>query len=529
MRLLTPAALAAALATASTPAAAQNQTDAAGFFNLVQRLGAHYAILVARSFVDLTYDQLTVEPGTNHMVISGLKVYPILDWDQDGNCEITIDRVVMGDRYSFETVGRASEVSGVMVPTACLDPQMGSMMGSFGYDGLTLDSATIDIEYNLPDSSAELSVNASVADAADISISAQFDYLWFNLPFDGYGDPIPVAQLGEAEVTIENKGVWERLEPMVTQQMGDLNAIPQMAQMVIGQALTDGGTRQPSESENAFVQNLSAELARFLNEKNRIVVTAAPEGGVWLDESILDSPQNLIAALQPSVSATPAAFRNIIPPADMAAALADGANPDDATRLAIGRALITGVGAPRSLEDGARLLEPLARGWNGEAASLLAEAAADFGEDTLGYEMALIALAAGDMSALGTADELEGRLDIAQILALQDQVGSNWPGEADFQAAFGQAVAAGDIGKIRKDANATVVGRGLPRSFEAAYTLATLAAAGGDRSAANLRDRMDRRFGTDPAWVEMAAEAGSVALQIWTQGGLGAAISARVQ
>ncbi|MEM6662179.1 MAG: hypothetical protein AAF666_08365 [Pseudomonadota bacterium] len=529
MRLLSTVAAAAIIAGTAAPASAQTTVDAASFYNLFQKISAHYSILLARSFVDLTYDQLTIEPGTNTMVLSGLKIYPILDWDQEGNCEITVDRAVSGEQISFETLGTAAEISGIFVPAACLDPQVGGMLSGFGYEGLNFDSASLEIAYNLPESSADLSITAAVADAADVSISAQFDYLWFNLPLDGYGDPLPVAQLGQAEVVIENKGVWERVEPMVAAQMGDLNAIPQMAQMMVGQAFTEGGTRQPTDAENAFVQNLSGELARFLEEKNRIVITSAPDGGVWLDESVFDSPQNMISALEPSISATPAAYRSIVPPAAMAAALADGANPDEAARLSIGRALLTGVGAPRSLEDGGRLLEPLARAWNGEAAALLADAAADVGEDGFAYEMALIALASGDMSALGTADALESRMTLSQILELQGTVGDAWPGEAEYRTGFMEAIAAGDVGKLRKDANAASVGRGLPRSYEAAYTLATLAAAGGDRSAANLRDRLDRRFAGNGDWNELIGEAGSIALQIWTEGGLGDAISSRAQ
>ncbi|MEM7056896.1 MAG: hypothetical protein AAF557_04860 [Pseudomonadota bacterium] len=533
MKFLIPftVASATAIGALTAPAMAQAPSDAASLYALLQRLGGHYALIVLRTFVDVTYDQLTVEPGTNQLVITGMTLYPELPYDPDALCEVTIDRASSGDVLSFETVQTTYEFSGVSATPACFDPDVAGMLGSFGYDGLTAENVSLSVGYNLPDSSADVTINASVADAADVSISAAFSYLWFRVPFDGGDEPVPVAQLSEAEISIENKGVFERVEPMIAAQIGDLNAVPQMAQAIVGQAFTEGGTRQPTPDESAFVESLSAELARFLAEKNRIVVTAAPEEGVWLDESIFDSPSNMVAALKPNVSSTPNALRAIIPPAEMASALADGANPDDAARMKIGRALLTGIGAPRSIEDGGQLLIPLARNWNGEAAALVAGAAGDFGEHKIGYEMALIAMAQGESSAMSAADNLELDLSLEEALAIQKEVSNAWPGGTDTEAQFNQAIADGDITTLRKLANAASVGRNMPRDYEVAYALATLGAAAGDRAAASLRDRMDRRFNAldQATWQKTASRAASDALRVWTEGGLGATMAARVQ
>lgn len=533
MKFLIPLTVASATALGSVamPTTAKANDDVASLYAFLQRIGAHYGIMVLRSFVDVTYEQVTIEPGTNQVILTGMKLYPELPWDQDAACEVTIDRASSGDILSFETVQTGYEFSGVSANAACFDPDVAGMMGSFGYDGVTADTVSISIAYNLPDSSADLTINAAISEAVDVSVSAAFDYLWFRIPIDGYGDPIPVAQLAEAEISIENKGVWERVEPMVGAQIGDLNAVPQMAQAIVGQAFTEGGTRQPTADEAAFVESLSAELARFLQEKNRIVVTAAPEDGVWLDETIFDSPSNMVAAFKPQVSGTPSALRSIIPPAEMAAALADGANPDDATRMKIGKALLTGIGAPRSVEAGGELLIPLANNWNGEAAALVADAAGDFGEYAIGYEMALIALAQGESSAMSAADDLETDLSMTDALALQKKVSDAWPGGSDMQAAFQKAVADGDITAIRNMANAASVGRNMPRDYETAYALATLGAAAGDRSSAALRDRMDRRFNAldQKTWVKASSKAANDALSVWTDGGLGAAMAAKVK
>ncbi len=529
MKLKRTAMLAAALATAGTisaPTQARADSETEAFVTLFYKVYMHYSVLLARSFVDLTYDQISVEPGTLDLVVTGLKVYPVLDYDQEGKCIISADRIVGHDAYSFKRINAGYDLTGVTVPAACFEPEIAGAMQQFGYEEIKIDSLSYEIGYSMPDSSADMSIRASIADALDIDVNANFSYLWFNIPIDGYGDPMPVAQLASAEVSIENKGLYDRLEPMVGAQMGgDPAAIPQLIQMSLGQML--GAGREMSDVEKAFIDNMATEVGRFLNEKNRLVVTAAPEGGVWLDESACDSPQNIISALRPSFSGVPSAYRKVIPPSMMQAALSGGASPEDALR--IGEALVTGVGAPRSIEDAAKLLEPLARNWNGSAAAMLAEGYASVGENEKAYEMALLALAAGEMSALSTADSMEAELSLDAVLATQEAVGNAWPEGDNFRQAFEAAVAAGDVGAIRKIANDVSVGRAAPRSYKVAYMLATLAAAGGDRGAASLRDRMDIRFADDDGWRAAAADASSTALQIWNDGGLGAAIADRAK
>ena len=75
-----------------------------------------------------------------------------------------------------------------------------------------------------------------------------------------------------------------------------------------------------------------------------------------------------------------------------------------------------------------------------------------------------------------------------------------------------------------------VVGEGAvePPVEVSVVAVLDVAAAGGDRGAANLRDRLNRRFGDDPAWREAAARAESEALQIWNSG-IGEAIANRAK
>lgn len=521
--------LAAAMGTVSVPALGAGQANPGQqVLSLIQRISAHYQVLLARSFVDLTYDSITVSPDGMNLVISGAKVYPELDWDEAGNCVVEIERLSTDGVLSFETLVSRMDISGVTVPAACFDPDMGGMMQSFGYDGLEADAAALEITYDLPSSSAEISLQASVVDAANVSVAATLDYFWFRIPLDGYSDePEPVAYLGEAEVTIENNGLWERLEPMASATMGDLNAVPQMAQMQLGQMLGDPATGAVSPEAQAFVENLSSELARFLEEKNRLVVTVAPERSILLGPDAFDSPADAIALLKPEVSGVPVGYRRMIAPDQLAAALGGG-SLDAESRLKVGEALITGVGAPRALGAGIDLLTPLADQWNGEAAMLIAEALDHQGNTAGAYAMALRALAGGESAAISVADAAELDMSAADVLAAQDAAGNAWPGAGDAEKAIEGLIAEGDVAGMRRMANAAAIGRGMPRQYTAAYFLASLAAAGGDKGASAIRSQLDRRFAGDADWQKAADDAANFALQTWT-GGLGATIAGKVK
>lgn len=519
------AAAALSLPLAAAPAAAQS--DPSDALRLLQRFAAQYVLLIARTAVDLTYDSLTIDSRTNDTVINGLKIFPILDWDEDGNCKVHIDRVAFADNSNFDQIGSLIEVSGVTVPPACLEPQAGAMLQSFGYENVTIPGASIRMNYDMPSSGAQITVDAAIADAVEVSLTADFTYVWITgLSVDGGPDDLhPVGLLKEAELAIENRGAWERVEPMLAGQFGgDLSAAPQMVTGLMMQALAGGG-QAPGEAEMAFVENVATELGRFIENKDRLVFSIAPEGGVWLSEDILDTPQSAIAELEPKVSAAPLATRAMLSPQLLSAAMGGGGGLDDAQRLMAGKALITGVGAPKALNEGIALLAPLADAWNADAALVSAQGLKALGDSSGAYEMALRAMAGGASGAIGLADALEAQMELGDVLTAQESAQLGWPGRGDWSGQVSGIQQSADILALRRTAFDAAVGQNMPRSYGQAYFAASLAAAAGDRGAATLRERLDARFtdrdgSRDQTWADVSASASSAALAAWTEGGM---------
>ncbi len=105
-------------------------------------------------------------------------------------------------------------------------------------------------------------------------------------PKEPGGEPYPLGLLSEAGIVIENRGIYERL-PMLSPQIGDLQAVPEMVTGVLMDALS--------------------------------------EGGVWLNESLFESPGTAIAALNPLAPAVPLVCRSPIAPGELMAAISDRA------------------------------------------------------------------------------------------------------------------------------------------------------------------------------------------------------------
>ena len=511
-------------ATAITaPAQAQIAKDAVNAWSGPMRLAAHVGLQAMRNVVDLTYERVLIDPETGTLALSGLEIYPNAGRGSIGECRIAIDQVVIDAKPNFEQFSGILELTGLRTEDPdCFPSEVRQELAEFGYDNISFDTLALEFSYHWADSSAEIYVEASMPDAARINLGAEFDYFWLKFPDEDVG---PVASLAGLEVSIEDEGLLERVKPMLTEQFGSLDVLVPMMEVGIAAAMGTG----LGPAETAFLRSVSRHLPRFLRDGGTIAATVIPNEPVWLNESLFDSLASLIGTLQPVLSGAPLSARTIVPPDELTAALAAEAEPDEATRLRVGSALLTGLGAPRSIEDGTRLLLPLARNWSGAAASLLSTSHEASGRDLDAYEMALVAMSGGHAEAAFIANRIEARIPLAEILEIQSDMRETWPGAQDFNTEYSNAVAAGDVGTIRRLANAAANGDDQPRSYVDAYMLATLAAAGGDRRARGLRDRFDRKFSGKPEWQELANEASELARREWTDGGLGAAIADKLR
>ncbi|MEM9049154.1 MAG: hypothetical protein AAGC92_10575 [Pseudomonadota bacterium] len=520
------AATASALAFQPTVAAAQDANAAAQFLQNTLRA---YTVLFLRSVVDFTYDSLSYDPLSG-LVATGVKIYPPLDWlEGEEECEISIGRLSITGGLTSDMISEVVELTDLAVPPICLEDEPRMFLNGIGYAGVDVSAAVIDLSYDLPSSGLQMAVQASLPDAIALDLTADFSYFWFAGLIED--DPYPVIQLSSAEVTVSNQGVWQRVSPMIEGMVGAVDAIPNMVTGGLTSELTNGGSGTMSPAETAFVTSLGDALTSFVAESDRITARIAPEGGVWIDEYIFDGPDTLIEALEPVVSNGPHLATTMIEMQLLKDALNAGDKLSMEQALIAGRALMTGIGAPRNRDAAVSLLVPrAAQSWNAEAALILAQGLHDAGSHNAAYPYALVAMAGGSTDAIATAASIEAALDASTVLETQDVILANFPGDAGLSMRTAGLSNDPDVSEMRRLALELRQGIGVPRNYALAYLWASLAAAGGDLVAANLRDDLDEmaQMVGGEAWKAAFEAASAEALVLWSQSGIGEKIEASI-
>ena len=507
--------------TVAAPAFAQPVELPKGWVNFAEvatQLVLQTAVSAARSQVEMTYDDIVLDLAAGRMAMTGLDIRPALPWAEPGACIAGADAIEIFAPANLDISKGRIEIVGLDLPLSCLPPEPQGMILAAGYESLRAPSLAIDFDYQTGSSALDLSIAGTVEEAIAFEIAAEFAYFWVQTPgvFDEGGDEFggppagePVADLEFAEVALSDIGLLERAGPMLGAMIGGFESVPPMVEGVILQELGADG--------QAFAGEMRTSVEGFLSGDGQLVITIAPDDPIRLTPDLADDPQVLFAALGPRASGQVAAASALIDRGLLETALSGGDLSDD-DRLAVGEALATGVGAPRSPETARQILAPLVLANNAEAALITSES---FGAENAveAYKMAIVAAAGGAEGGLARLDRLEAQLSYADVSEAQFAIYQDWP----FDEA-NDPIVAGTLADIRARAASLDRGVGAPRNYADAYLYAALAAAGGDRGAAALMDRIDtrlsRRGAGSAGWANDRLDASAAALNIWLEDGL---------
>lgn len=485
-----------------------------------------YGIIALRSQVDLQYGALTVNALAGRVVITDLSVWPLVEWDNNGDCKVTVERAVLQTTRpdTPQRMRFGMSLYGVNAPDACLPEEARPMLAMAELGSVEIPHLSMDLVYDLPSAGADVTVHATVGGLVEADLVADISYL----SFDGREDmeePEPVVFLSSASLTLTNLGGWEVARTMVPPPFMDPDQVPLALQGMLGAALGqmnreaagEGATGDPSAltpAQQNFVDSAVATWTGFLANPQRLVLETAipPAEAAFLDfELYEDNPVQLFADLQPVLALAPVAARAALPTDQLRAALAEDATGVPAEdMLRVGKALASGVGAPRAIDAAIRVLTPLAQDGNAEAADALAGALESRAPDQ-SYRWSLLAGAEGSAGATARLDRLERSLPFPHVLQLQAEAsqGVSHPVEA-----------LESVSALKAQARARLTGRGALRSYQVAAMWAMIAAAAGDAEGRAILDEIDQRVaaaGPDAVgpWAEAESGASSLALDAW--------------
>lgn len=512
MMNLMPLVLAGAIvlggASAGTAASSEDSTlSMATVTATLLRAGVGYGRIVS----DIQYGSLETDSARGAVVLRDLRVSGIGEY---ANCKVSLGKLEISGLtfWGGEDMRSRFEASDLTIANNCFGPNAAMIGMVTGGDTIPLDTLVINAHQVSGSGALNLDIEAQSPDIAAISANADFDYITFSMPgllkemaqqsdpygyeeptFDQNGNlvepgmegsPEPEAGLRgilrSAHVSVENRGLWERLLPLMPPDMTS----PEAVQGVI--------TAEPGTELHAAQEALAGALRNFIAEPGVVTVELRPGQPVAFETTEWEGPEDGLALLKP-------VFSNALPTPPLALIAAPDGGDDP---LALGLALADGRGVPQNSRRAIELLSPL----EDNADAMLAVARLTAATDLAGaYAHAQKAALLGGTGAPAALDGIERQLATADLLAAQPVADTAVP-EDSFAT----------VPALRNAALAYAEGDGVARSYVLARRLAGSAAAAGDAQAQALIARLDTRFGDDADWIAARDAAADLAMDDWT-------------
>lgn len=466
------------------------------------------ALSWARFLADIRFDQASFDPIAMRAVLTGVDISPFIPDMPPRACVITAQRMVIaGAPLDTLTSGRFRvSLDGAAMASGCLPLDAANMLRGTGFTTVSLPRAELDYRYDYASGGAQLALVADVERLAELHLDADLAYVSYRMNFDRE-EPMVALDLSHAEMSLRDKGGWTLLQRFVFGQQREPAALTAMFEGGVTEILTDANRpgQDLSKPQTEFAATAGRLFGNFSAGDTFVLATRIDNGPVHIDERSARAFRKLFAALNPALGPTSPRRGAALPVAALQAALnGQAASPEDA--FANGRALITGVGAPRNIGAGLKLLAPLARSGNAEASLLIARAV-ETARPADAYAHALRAAAANLPGALALLDRIERDLPYADILSKQN--GLMGPVDESLY---------GDLPAMRRAARDYLIGTARPRAWRAAYFWSSMAAAAGDPSGASLRAEITeaiRLRGDAEAWRAEAERLDNAVLSEW--------------
>ena len=443
------------------------------------------ALYAGRGVAEITYDARRYDDVTQALIVTGLKIRRDDFTAEIGQMRLSAEQAV------YESVA-------VDTRALPLDPPVRAILQQLDREVLTGD---IVVTGRTDVAAADYDLQASVAidGVGTLDLSADLRGFHILLPLDefeggaGSDDPVLAGRLQSAEASFTDAGLVEALYHVVGSMQGmTADQARGTAGMMAGIGVAAVFADMPGAPDprlQAMAREWSASVQAFLAKPDRLSLRLQPAAPFDLARLTGDAPIGAaeIVALAPLVAAGPAPAIALLDPDTLVL----GPDADLAAVLTTADALIAGRGVPQDIVRAVTILLPAVEKDNRAAIVLLARALAlnprvAIPQDGLrGAYVALLLARADGLAAV------QGRLSPEEVAAAEDDAQLRWrrtpAGEARHAAevaAFGQR----DWAAIRRLAFGYYEGIETPRNGMRAYGWATIAAAGGDRIAAGLRD-----------------------------------------
>ncbi|MBO0663242.1 hypothetical protein LQ948_11420 [Jiella sp. MQZ9-1] len=480
-----------------------------------------FAVMSLRSVAEITYTGRRYDPITRSLVVTGLEVHRDKVHFRVGQMRLGADQLIL---------------DGVAIDTRPLplDPTLRQVLKHLKRQIIGGDVA---VAINVDAPQANYLVQGAVrltgigafdinADLRGFHVLAPLSTMKGGAAANGRQPPEVRGRLASADLAFTDRGLVEALYDVLGGKQGlKPEAAKALAVGIAGAAVAGSMDKLPGGATPALrktAEAWSAAVQAFLKDPERILLMLKPTQPFDL-QRLTDGPLDarVVADLNPQVVNGRSAAPVMIKPADLSL-------PPDAPLakvLAVAETLLSGRGTPQDIDGALKMIMPVAISGNRAAVGLLAKAIAVDPYATIPQEKLAPVYVALDLAVaegLPFADEslaaIGRRLSPEEVVAAEDEAVATWrktPVGGRQRAAETAAFRLQDWDTVRRFAYAYYEGADMPRNLMRAYGWASMAAAGGDRLAAKLRDELTRAAGAGKIVLPLDRAQAATA-KLWT-------------
>ena len=509
-----------------TPVSAQSLTwlDILSPDRVIQAF-ARYGIIMARTQVDMTFDDISTNLRSNRTTISNLRMWPATPWRDNQICRIDIERITINGQAfdNLDNVVLRIDAFDTVAEPGCFPPELRPVLGQLNVDKLSLPSIGANVDYHIPSSRAQVSILASMTDVAEVTVAADFDYVSVRTR-GRRSDPVPIVVLSSASAALHNLGGWEVLSHFIPAAFTDEQSAAGAVEAVLRTAFTELNRKsfdrvddELSVVQLALISSMTTAWTDFLKSPDQLVLETniSPDRAAFLNFLAYENnPSWIVRDLNPVMRAAVSPLPETLPIEFIDAAIS-GAWGDlpETERLRTGLALARGEGATRNPGLATEILGEFAEGGNIEAVTAMAEILEPTDPEAA-YIWSLRAGAAGVSGAAARLDRLEGEISLSTILQIQSEAAENPLADTNLPRSI--------VG-IRSRARDHLTGIGSYRNYQAAHTWASVGATMNDPASIALGTEIAKTLdaaqspNAKATVVRLRQQANGDALELWAE------------
>lgn len=480
----------------------------------IAELLVQYGIQTARGYVDITYEDLSVDVLRSNASARQVKIWPMHDWDGGEDCVISIEKVELIGNVFTNTEDSRGEIAvqGLNAPLVCLPAEMRIPVVAAGQQRIQVSLLRSTFDYNVPSSSFKAQVTARLPSFAAFDFRADVQYIsyWFRDAPPSY----PVIYLDGARLRVENLGGWEELRPVLPPRLTDPErGAEALAELLVAYLASAFDITRPfSAAQQGFIDSATTTWAEFLADPTQLTLSFLDDtdGAVFIDFEGLDrNEEDPFEELQPKLTSGWRPVSTLMSLETITSALNDETF-DSREKLKVAEALISGIGVPRNTTLGMAILTELAGAGEVRAQTALAELLSERDTEEA-YALAIAAANNGSESAVLLLDQLERDMTWNTVTQLQP---------ASLRDAIDAIVSEEDVASIRALASDSLRGVGAPRSYSRAMYWGLLGQAFGDQESAWIVEEVERRVSAfdDSDLQEFLGPIEDAVLEFWVMG-----------